>query len=219
MADVRERNVRFVRPSAELEAEFLDMARDFEAASIDMYRPALEDFRGYLRGVLQQGLCRKWRLAWNAFADCIRNLLGERRRVEQLIAEGGKSPKKGTVLRKGYVCQTTFWLQHDDGRLLGTCIVRHRLTPFLLYEGGHLGVDLRPSARAMGYGIHLAELCVEKARELGFKRVLSTVDEDNRRSRRIIEKTGGKLENSVISHSGKVKLRYWTDLTRTEQPT
>ena len=209
---VRERKVRLVRPSADLEAELLEMAREYVEAGIDAFQPALEDFPAYLRGVLQQGLRRKMRLALGTLGDGVRNLLGERRRVERLIAEGGKSLKKGTVLRKGYVPQTTFWLQHDDGRLLGTCIVRHRLTPFLLYEGGHAGVDLRPSKRGRGYGGYFVALLLEKTREMGFKRILATMDDDNKRSLRVVEKNGGKYENSVISHTGKVKLRYWIEL-------
>ena len=72
----------------------------------------------------------------NDFPSYISNLLSE---------------SEGQHLPAGYVPQTTYWLI-DQGEFIGTISIRHRLTDRLLQEGGHIGYDIRPSKRKMGYG-------------------------------------------------------------------
>jgi predicted acetyltransferase len=56
-------------------------------------------------------------------------------------------------------------------------------------------------------------LGLEKARELGLRRVLVTCDEDNIGSKKIIEHNGGQYENAIQIEGDKVKkLRYWIDI-------
>ncbi|MHB8934154.1 MAG: GNAT family N-acetyltransferase, partial [Bellilinea sp.] len=91
--------------------------------------------------------------------------------------------------------------------------LRHRLTPLLEEEGGHIGYDIRPSERGKGYATLLLALTLEKARESGMAGVLVTCDEDNIASARVIEKNKGQLLNTVVSQtSGKQVRRYWIDL-------
>jgi len=120
---------------------------------------------------------------------------------------------EGKNLPEGYVRQKTFWLVRDDGRILANSRLRFELTPFLEHEGGHIGYSTRPSERRKGYGTIVCKLTFQRAKSLGFKRILITCDEDNVASARIIEKNGGRYENTVLSReTRKPKRRYWVDL-------
>ena len=119
---------------------------------------------------------------------------------------------RGRHLPSGWVPQSTYWLVRG-GRVLGTSSIRHRLTPHLEHEGGHVGYGIRPGERGRGYGTQLCALTLEKARELGMRRILITCDKDNIPSARVIQKNGGLLEDERISkETGKIKQRYWFDL-------
>jgi predicted acetyltransferase len=83
-----------------------------------------------------------------------------------------------------FVPCTTFWWV-DGPEYLGRIAVRHRLTPHLLEEGGHIGYDVRP---------------IEKA--------LVTCDAGNAGSRKVIEANGGVLEDE---RNGV--LRFWVPTT------
>jgi predicted acetyltransferase len=116
-------------------------------------------------------------------------------------------------LQPRFVPETTFWLQRDDGYMLGSCRLRHKLNRALKHEGGHIGYDIRPSERGRGYGTLQLRLLLGKAKGLGMRRVLVTCDTDNYASARVIEKNHGELENQVLSHiTGKQVNRYWIEL-------
>jgi len=119
---------------------------------------------------------------------------------------------EGVGLPPGIVPATTYWLV-QGGRLLGESQLRHQLTPILEKIGGHIGYDVRPSARRLGYGTVLLALTLEKARERGLSRVLLTCNVNNAGSIRIIEKNGGVLAGTVaieLTHS--VNHHYWIAL-------
>ncbi len=122
------------------------------------------------------------------------------------------SESDGKDLPEGYVPQTTYWLV-DNGEFIGRVSIRHVLTEFLLKEGGHIGYDIRPSKRKMGYGKKILELALPKAKEIGLDKVLVTCDETNIGSKKIIEANGGIFENAVTTTEGRPKkLRYWIDI-------
>lgn len=119
----------------------------------------------------------------------------------------------GIGLPKGYVPSTEWWLINTNNDILGTVRLRHRLGERNYQEGGHIGYDIAPSYRRQGYGKAILQITLNKARELGLKRVLITCDFDNIGSKKIIEYNGGILENSIISKvTGKEILRYWIEL-------
>lgn len=123
-----------------------------------------------------------------------------------------RSESEGKNLPKGYVPQTTYWLI-DDREFIGRVSIRHKLSEFLLKEGGHIGYDIRPSKRKMGYGKQILRLALPKAKELGIDKVLVTCNETNIGSKKIIETNGGIFENALKLHEGKPKkLRYWITL-------
>jgi predicted acetyltransferase len=103
----------------------------------------------------------------------------------------------------GYVPSTTWWWV-AEGDYLGRIAVRHQLTPFLLEVGGHIGYDIRPSARLRGHATAMLGAVLPHARALGIDPALLTCDHDNVGSRKVIEANGGVLEDRR-----GVKLRFW----------
>ncbi len=118
----------------------------------------------------------------------------------------------GDNLPRGWVASSSFWLVEGDD-YIGSINIRHELTDWLLRFGGHIGYAVRPSRRRQGYGTLMCGLGLDKARDLGLKRVLITCDADNIGSRRIIEANGGVFEDEIPQADRVVpKRRYWFDL-------
>lgn len=105
--------------------------------------------------------------------------------------------------RPDWVPMTTLWYVEDD-TFLGRLAIRHRLTPFLLERGGHIGYDVRPTARRRGHATAMLRRALPVCRDLGIDRVLVTCDTTNTGSRKVIEAGGGEFEDE---RGGK--LRYW----------
>ncbi len=120
---------------------------------------------------------------------------------------------RGEGLPEGYVPSTDYWLI-DGNEFIGRVSIRHELTDGLRKIGGHIGYEIRPSKRCMGYGTQILALALPKARQFGLTRVLLTCDEDNIGSKKIIESNGGILEDAieVEGYTPRV-LRYWIQLT------
>ena len=107
---------------------------------------------------------------------------------------------------------STYWLL-CQGRIIGTCDLRHRLTEVLREFGGHIGYAIRPLERGKGYGSQMLGLALEKAQALGIKQVLVTCADNNIASVRVIEKNGGKLADKIPSKKREsLTRRYWIDL-------
>jgi len=119
--------------------------------------------------------------------------------VEQLCAQA----REDAELPPGRVPCTTLWYV-DGPAYLGRLAIRHRLTPRLLQVGGHIGYDVRPSARRRGHATAMLRAALPVARRLGIDRALLTCDPDNLASRRVIEANRGVLEDE---RGGK--LRFW----------
>ena len=94
---------------------------------------------------------------------------------------------------------------------IGRISVRYELTLKLLRSGGHIGYEVRPGYRGRGLGHHALKLGMEHLGAGGVSAFLLTCRDDNAGSIRIIEATGGLLEN-VVEHPdipGKMIRRYW----------
>ncbi|WP_457205746.1 GNAT family N-acetyltransferase [Nocardioides sp. P5_C9_2] len=103
----------------------------------------------------------------------------------------------------GHVPQSTWWLVDDD-TYLGRISVRHELTDWLREYGGHIGYEVRPSARRRGHATEMLRSVLPHAHALGIESALLTCDEDNLASAKVIEAAGGVLEGRR-----GIKLRYW----------
>jgi predicted acetyltransferase len=104
-------------------------------------------------------------------------------------------------------CTSLWWIEGDD--YLGRLAIRHTLTPGLLEIGGHIGYDVRPSARRQGHATAMLRTALPIARKLGIDSVLVACDTTNVASRRTIETNGGVFEDERQG-----KLRYWIDTDR-----
>ncbi|MGW7360077.1 GNAT family N-acetyltransferase [Streptomyces sp. NPDC054802] len=102
-----------------------------------------------------------------------------------------------------WVPHTVLWYVDGD-TFLGRLSIRHRLSPFLLEFGGHIGYAVRPGARRQGHATAMLRDALPHARRLGLGAVLLTCDHDNIGSRRVIEANGGVFED----RRGE-KRRYW----------
>jgi predicted acetyltransferase len=96
-------------------------------------------------------------------------------------------------LPDGFVPHTTLWLV-DGSDYFGRIATRHRPTPARRERGGHIGSDVRPSARRRGHATAMLGEALPIANALGIDLALLTCDEDNTASRKIIERHGGVLE-------------------------
>jgi predicted acetyltransferase len=99
-------------------------------------------------------------------------------------------------------CTTLWWVEGTD--YLGRIAVRHRLTDRLLEVGGHIGYDVRPTARRRGHATAMLAAALPVAAGLGIESALVTCDSDNVGSRRVIEANGGVLEDERGGN-----LRFW----------
>jgi predicted acetyltransferase len=106
----------------------------------------------------------------------------------------------------------TFLIGIVDNKIVGRVSLRHRLTEYLFSFGGHVGYGVVQSERNRGYATMMLKGTLPIALTLGIEQVLVTCDEDNYASMRVIEKSGGQLEN-IIEEPGKNKRkrRYWID--------
>ncbi len=103
-----------------------------------------------------------------------------------------------------FVPTTTLWWV-DGAEYLGRLSIRHRLAPGRIGErNGHIGYDVRPSARRRGHATAMLGAALPRAAALGLERALITCDEDNEASRRTIERNGGVYLDRLDE-----KLRFW----------
>ena len=101
------------------------------------------------------------------------------------------------------VPMTELWYVSGDA-YLGGLAIRHRLTPELLREGGHVGYNVVPEHRRQGHATAMLARAVILCRALGVTRVLVTCDDSNIGSRRVIEANGG-----VLGEAADGTCRYW----------
>jgi predicted acetyltransferase len=122
------------------------------------------------------------------------------RRVRDRAASAGE---ENAPRPAGFVpCTTHWWIEGRD--YLGRLAIRHRLTAALFERGGHIGYDVRPSARRRGHATATLAAACPLANALGIDPALITCDPTNGASRKVIESNGGVLEDQ---RGGK--LRYW----------
>lgn len=110
---------------------------------------------------------------------------------------------------RAFVPVTELWLV-EDGEYLGRISLRHELNGLLHEWGGHIGYVVRPSARRRGHASASLAGMLERCRARGMTEVLVTCDADNVASRRVIEASGGRYEDTRME-----KRRYWIALLPT----
>lgn len=102
-----------------------------------------------------------------------------------------------------HVPQSTWWLVEGD-EYLGRISCRHVLNEWLAEYGGHVGYEVRPSARRQGHATTMLRAVLPHAHALGIDPALLTCDDTNVASRKVIEAAGGVFEDQRLN-----KLRFW----------
>ncbi len=160
--------------------------------------PALEDKENYL----------DYLNAWEDEDQIIpysSRLLG--RSYEQFIKE---LPLRelGLINPEKLVPEIIHILVDEKHTIFGVLSFRLKLNDHLLAYDGHIGYGISPSKRGKGYGKLILKLAISLAKERGFKKVLVTCNEENKRSEAVILSQGGILENKVYKTDGFIH-RYW----------
>lgn len=96
----------------------------------------------------------------------------------------------------GFVPMTTLWWVEGE-EMLGRLAIRHFLIPRLERAGGHIGYDVRPSARRQGHATAMLRAALPVAAGLGITEALLTCDDTNVASRRVIEACGGRFVDEI----------------------
>lgn len=102
-----------------------------------------------------------------------------------------------------FVPSTTYWWTDGD-QYLGRVNLRHHLNEHLSEIGGHIGYDVRPTARRQGHATAMLAAVLPRAAAIGIEKALVTCDADNIASRKVIEANGGVLEDE---RDGKLRYR------------
>ena len=104
----------------------------------------------------------------------------------------------------------------DEGRFVGEFQCRLDFTEKVLNDIGSIGYAVRPSAWGKGYGTEILRQGLIIAKSLGMEKVMFTVNEENLRSIRVIEKTGAVWTDTIDAYNeaeGQHRLRrYWITL-------
>jgi predicted acetyltransferase len=176
-----------IAPTTAVHASFLEAVREYEAEG----RGTAGDDSMLGQDIYRYG--SRWQDR-AGFADYVA-------RVRAAECEDTPRPE-------GFVPTTTLWYVAGAARdtFIGRLGIRHRLTPRLLEWGGHIGYDVRPSARRRGHATAMLRVSLPIARDLGIDRVLVTCDHDNVASRKVIEACGGVFDDRRAE-----KLRFWID--------
>jgi predicted acetyltransferase len=164
-------------PDAHYHASFLRALREYQStgAYLEVLAPPLADPDEFTRYVA-------------ALRDDARNGGSLWRYLKQLSGRAPWHPPGS-----GWAPQTAYWWVAGD-EYLGRLNLRHFLTEDLLRRGGHIGYDVRPSARRRGHATSMLAAALPLAAAMGIDPAHIDCDVGNTASRRVIEKNGGVFE-------------------------
>ncbi|WP_318306160.1 GNAT family N-acetyltransferase [Amycolatopsis solani] len=132
-------------------------------------------------------------------------LLADRPRFLRWLEELREAGIRGTApIERDRVPHRIFWWVAGE-EYLGRARLNLRLNDELAGFGGHIGYDIRPSARGRGHATALLHAVLRAAGEAGLETALLTCAPDNHASIRVIERNGGVLDGT----SAAGRLRYW----------
>ncbi len=106
---------------------------------------------------------------------------------------------------------TTFLAMDENGELVGTIFLRHRLDKFSERTRGHIAYNVKKSQRGKGYAVEMMELVKLEAKKLNLERCLITCNKDNIASKKTIEKSGGIFRDEVTD-GDSTTLRYFIEI-------
>ena len=104
---------------------------------------------------------------------------------------------------------TNFWIMARD-EYVGRMSIRHELNDWLQNYGGHVGYEIKTSARRNGYATKAMKLAVDYCKnELGLTELLITCADDNIPSIKVIENNSGVLKETKPDQDNRLS-RYYT---------
>jgi predicted acetyltransferase len=167
----------FESPDVRFQASFLAALSEYHAEGrhVDLDGDQFEDPREFAR-----------------YCDALRIAVERPGELDAYLAHLWGTPLPGPWV-DGYVPQTVLWWAAGDA-YLGRLTIRHRLTPHLLYHGGNIGFEVRPSARRRGHATAMLAAALPLAAALGIDPARVDCDAVNVASRRVIEKNGGVFD-------------------------
>jgi predicted acetyltransferase len=113
----------------------------------------------------------------------------------------------GIGLAASWVPMRSYFLLKEQATIVGVTRLRTRLTSALELDGGHIGYDIVPGYRRLGYGTELLRLTLQKAQALGLAKVILTAESSNIGSIKIIERNGGQFSNGYLSPVANAPMR------------
>lgn len=108
--------------------------------------------------------------------------------------------------------QETWLLVTGGGWVVGEFRFRPTLWPPFEAQNGHIGYNIRPSARRQGYATRGLALLLRRAAAAGLGGVSLTVAGANPASVRVIERNGGRLTHTLSNEQGEQIGCYWIAL-------
>jgi len=112
------------------------------------------------------------------------------------VIENNKKLKQG--IGNDGVKEIYYWAI-EDNKIVGHASIR--LNPEIkesyLKYCGHIMYGVVPSKRKKGYGTIICHLLIEKMKDLGYKEIIITCNEDNIGSNNVIKNNGGKLIETI----------------------
>lgn len=104
---------------------------------------------------------------------------------------------------------TNFWIMAGD-EYVGRMSIRHELNDWLRNYGGHVGYEIKTSARRNGYAAYAMKLAMDYCKSgLGLTELLVTCADDNIPSIKIIENNDGIVKETKPDQDNRLS-RYYT---------
>ena len=107
-----------------------------------------------------------------------------------------KRNSQGLDLLEGYVPDTVYVLENDEGDYVGIVNLRHCLNEALRQGAGHIGYGIRPEYRGRGYATAALALALEEARKIvPEEEIYLSVHKDNPASLKVQLRNGARVDH------------------------
>ena len=107
-----------------------------------------------------------------------------------------KGWSQGEGLPEGYVPDTVYVLENDDGDYVGLVNLRHRLNDALRQGAGHIGYGIRKEYRGRGYATAALALALKEAWKIvPEEEIYLSVHKDNPASLKVQLRNGARVDH------------------------